>query len=323
MLNIFGKFTWLLHAEHGADDGLSGFLEQKLGGFGRFLDEVILDGFIDTLKLVLFLFLTYLFMEFIEHKASDKLDRLMKKGGSLGPAVGGLLGAVPQCGFSAAAANLYTGHVITLGTLIAVFLSTSDEMLPILIAGEIEITAVLLIIIYKCAVGALVGFAIDFAVKLMNRPREEINIDEICDNDNCHCERGILYSALHHTLTTSVFVLIITVSINALFFFLGDEGIGDIVINIPVISHLICAVIGLIPNCAASVALTKFAMAGIITSGAMMSGLFSGAGVGVLILFKMNKRLKENIIIVTLLVAVGVIFGLVADLIPALSLVGH
>ncbi len=310
----------LLHAEHGIHEGVADFLSDKLGRFGEFIDEVILHGLQDTLSLVLFLFLTYLLMEFIEHKASDKANDIMKRAGKFGPLLGGLFGALPQCGFSAAASNLYTARVITLGTLVAVFLSTSDEMLPIMIAGNVKISTILLIILYKIAVGIVIGFAIDAILKLMNRQEDGINIDEICDNDNCHCEKGIVHSALHHTLTTSLFVLLVTFAVNILIFFVGDEGITSMIGNMPVISHLASALIGLIPNCAASVALTRLAMSGIISSGAMMSGLFSGAGVGLLILFKMNKRVKENIIIAALLVAVGVVFGLIADLIPALAL---
>lgn len=300
----------LLHAEAG----------HASHGFLAFLEEVIWHGFLDTLKIVGFLFLTYLLMEFIEHKAEDKTETLIRRAGVLGPLAGGALGAVPQCGFSAVAANLYTGRVITVGTLIAVFLSTSDEMLPIMIAGNIKISKVLLIIAYKCVVGIAVGFAVDFILKLIKTPEEDINIDEICDNDNCHCERGIVHSAIHHTVTTSLFVLIVTLVINAFVFFLGEDFLSGMT-DIPVLSHLLCAIVGLIPNCATSVALTKLAMSGVISSGAMMSGLFSGAGVGLLVLFKVNKRERENPIIVAMLVAVGLIFGLLADVIPFLSIV--
>jgi hypothetical protein len=310
----------LLHAEHGSHGSLADLLSQKLGRFGEFIDEVIFHGFIDTLKLVLFLFLTYLLMEFIEHKASDKLKSLVTSGGRFGPALGGLFGAVPQCGFSAAAANLYTGRVITLGTLVAVFLSTSDEMLPILLAGNMKIGTVLLIILYKTVVGILVGFVIDFAMKLMRRGEEEINIDEICDADDCHCERGILPSALHHTVSVSLFIFIVTVCVNALLFFVGDEALSGSLLSLPVVSHILAGLVGLIPNCASSVALTRLAMSGVIPTGAMMSGLFAGAGVGLLILFRMNRRPKENITITVLLLIVGVLFGLLADLI-GLSLV--
>ena len=305
----------LLHADHTSHEGVFHFLTERLGGFGHFLDEVVWHGFLDTVKLVLFLFLTYLLMEFIEHKASSKVRALMTKAGDYGPALGGLLGAVPQCGFSAAAANLYTARVITLGTLIAVFLSTSDEMLPIMIAGNIGINKVLLIILYKCAVGIVIGFAIDLAMRLMKVEKEEINIDEICDNDGCKCEDGILKSALHHTLSVSLFIFAVTLAVNTLVFFVGYDALSSSLFALPVISHLMCALVGLIPNCASSVALTGLAMSGVISVGAMMAGLFSGAGVGVLVLLRMNKRMKENLIIIGILVAVGTVFGLLSDLI--------
>ena len=305
----------VLHADYGSHGSLSELLADKLGRFGEFVDEVILHGIIDTLKLVLFLFLTYLLMEYIEHKASDKVKGAMTRAGKLGPVIGGIFGAVPQCGFSAAAANLYTGRVITLGTLLAVFLATSDEMLPMLVAGNMKIGNVLTIILYKTAVGIAMGFAVDLVLKLMKRENEEINIDEICDNDNCHCENGIVASAIHHTLNVSLFVLLVSFLVNTVTFFALEEVLSGSVFALPVVSHILSALIGLIPNCAVSVALTRFAMSGVISAGAMMSGLFAGAGVGVLILFRMNRRPKENAMIVALLLIIGVVFGLLADLI--------
>ena len=301
----------LLHVDHTSHASIF----ERLGGFGRFLDEVVWHGFIDTLKLVLMLFLTYLLMEFIEHKASDKARHIMTKAGDFGPAIGGVFGAVPQCGFSAAAANLYTGRVITIGTLVAVFLATSDEMLPIMLAGNIKISKVLLIILYKTAVGIAIGFAIDLVFKILKIKRRDINIDEICENDECHCERGIVFSAIHHTLSVSLFIFAVTVAINAAMFFIGYESLSSSVLSLPVISHVICAIVGLVPNCASSVALTRLAMQGVISAGAMMSGLFAGAGVGLLVLFRMNRHVKENVIVVALLVGIGLVFGLLADLV--------
>lgn len=282
--------------------------------------SIILEGLIDTLKLVPFLFLTYLLMEFIEHKASAGTQKFMNRAGSLGPLVGGALGAVPQCGFSAAASNLYAGRVITLGTLVAVFLSTSDEMLPILISGDMPTRGIVFILVYKALVGVAVGFGVDGVMRIMKREQADINIDEICDNDNCHCERGIFYSALHHTLTITLFVFIVTLAINALVFFVGEENLGAVMYDKPFVSHLIAAVFGLIPNCAASVVLATLCSEGLITAGTMLAGLFSGAGVGVLVLFRMNKRVRENLAVVGILVAVGVVFGLFADLIVPESL---
>ncbi len=279
------------------------------------LREILLHGVLDTLKIVPFLFLTYLLMEFIEHKAGDKAESFMKRAGIFAPAVGGALGAVPQCGFSAAASNLFAGRIISLGTVVAVFLSTSDEMLPILISGSVPFVTALLVVLYKALVGIMVGLLVDLVLRAMKKPAEAINIDAICDEDNCHCERGIWYSALHHTLTISLFVLLVTIGINALVFFVGEETLGSVMHGIPVLSHIIAAVFGLIPNCAASVVLATLCTEGLITAGTMMSGLFSGAGVGLLVLFRVNKHPKENFLIVGIILATGVIFGLLGDLI--------
>ena len=314
-INGFGA----LHASHSHHGGITEWLAERFGRVGEFLDEVILHGLIDTVKVVALLFLTYLLMEFIEHKASDKLNKLMRDSGKYGPAVSSVLGAVPQCGFSAAVANLYTGRVVTVGTLVAAFVSTSDEMLPILISNEVGITPILTIIVYKIVVGMAAGFALDALMRKYGKV-DDVNIDAICESDNCHCENGIFSSALHHTLTVGSFVLAITIMINALLFFVNDEVLYSSVLSIPFVSHVICALLGLIPNCAVSVALTKLCASGIISSGAMISGLCSGAGVGALVLFRMNKNKKQNLKILALLFALGLIFGLIAELLPFLSI---
>ena len=289
-------------------------------GWVAFLDEVLLHGFLDTIKLLPLLFLTYLLMEFLEHKASERTEKFLERSGTFAPAVGATVGLIPQCGFSASAANLYTGKVISLGTLIAVFLSTSDEMLPILISGSISLTTIVYILLYKLAVALLVGFAIELTFRIFGIKREPINIDEICDEDNCHCERGIFYSALHHTLTISLFVFAVTLIINSAIFFIGEERIGAVVGTVPVLSHFLASIIGLVPNCAASVVLATFAKEGIITVGAMLAGLFSGAGIGLLVLFRLNKNLRQNLLVVLILVLSGTVFGFIADFIPFLSL---
>ncbi len=278
-----------------------------------FLREVLLDGFLDTLKLIPFLFLTYLLMEFIEHKASDKALGFMKKSGNLGPLIGGAFGIAPQCAFSAVASNLYTGRVITLGTMLAVFLSTSDEMLPILIAGSAQPKSILIILLYKAAVAVAMGFTVDILIRLFCGGKKEINIDEICENDNCHCEKGILYSAIHHTVTISIFVFIITLLLNTVIFFIGTERLSHLGEAAPVLSHLIFAFLGLIPSCATSVAIATLGMREIISAGAMLSGLFTSAGVGTLILWRLNSNKKENLIIMLVLAAIGFTFGLLAD----------
>ena len=284
-------------------------------GAGGFFAEVFLHGFLDTLKIIPFLFITYLLMELIEHKASDKTRAFMEKSGPLGPLAGGILGVIPQCGFSTVGANFYTGKVITLGTLIAVFLSTSDEMLPIMISGKISAASIFTVLGYKAAVAIAVGFLIDLVLKLTKKSERHINIDEICTDENCHCEKGILPSALYHTLTIGGFIILVTIVINILVYFVGSEKIASVLYDKPVISHLIASVIGLIPNCAVSVALTDFCIEGFITGGTMLSGLFSGSGVGLLVLFKVNRNIKNNLLILGILILSGSLFGLLFDLI--------
>jgi len=294
----------LLHAHHSGDISLASFLS-----------EVLLDGFLDTLKIIPFLFLTYLLMEYIEHKASEKTLAFMKKSGALGPLVGGALGAVPQCAFSAVASNLYTGKVITLGTLIAVFLSTSDEMLPILISANADVGKIFLILGYKAAVAIVMGFIIDILMRFFFKKNSEIDIDRICENDNCHCERGIIYSSIHHTVTITVFIFAVTLLVNSLIFFIGTDRLAELGASAFGLSHLVFALLGLIPGCATSVAISTLGLRGIISTGSMLAGLFPNAGVGIIILFRLNKNKKENLIILLTLVVIGFLFGILADVI--------
>ena len=299
-----GKAMFLLHAHTSTEIS-----------FGSFMKEVVLDGFLDTLKILPFLFLTYLFMEFIEHRASEKTLSFMKKSGSLGPLVGGTLGLLPQCAFSAVASNLYTGRVVTLGTLVAVFLSTSDEMLPLLIGEGVKAKSILLIILYKGLVAIAMGFTIDILMRLCGKKKAAINIDEICENDNCHCEKGIFHSAIHHTVTISILIFAVTLVMNSLVFFVGNERLSALGSAIFGISHLIFALLGLIPGCATSVAISSLGIHGVISTGAMLAGLFPNAGVGMIILFKFNTSKKENFMIMGILVIIGFVFGMLADLI--------
>lgn len=279
----------------------------------EFLHEVVLDGLLDTAKLLPFLFLTYLAMEFLEHKAEGKALRFLEKSGRFGPLLGALVGTVPQCGFSAAAANLYAGRIITLGTLLAVFLSTSDEMLPLLIAGNVKMTSVLLILGVKIVVGIAVGMLVDLVLRLRHK-EESVHIDTLCEQDHCHCENGIFRSALHHTVHITLFILLVTLFVNAVVFFVGEDTVASLFYDRPVVGHILSALVGLIPNCAASVALTGFYLNGFTTAGAMLAGLLPGAGVGLLVLFRVNRPMKENFLILLLLFVVGVLAGLAVDL---------
>lgn len=278
-----------------------------------YLEEVLLHSLTDTLRILPFLFLTYVLMELLEHRASDKMRRAIEKCGPLAPLAGGALGMVPQCGFSSAAASLYAGRTISLGTLVAVFLSTSDEMLPILISGRAKPAAILTLVLSKALIGIAVGFLVN-AVMQLKRGKGTAHIHELCEAEGCHCERGILLSALYHTLTIAGFLFLATLAIDSLVFLIGEESIKAWLFDIPVLSQLFCAVLGLIPSCAISVVLTELYLEGLLSAGALLAGLLPGAGVGTLVLLRTNKNAKENACILALLVAVGFVFGLLFDL---------
>ena len=291
--------------------------------------EIIEDTLIDAIKLLPFLFITYLIMEYIEHKMGHKTKHAIKKSGKWGPIIGSILGAFPQCGFSVSATNLYAGRVITLGTLIAVYLSTSDEMLPIFISEAVSPIIILKILGVKLIIGIIAGTLIDVIAHIIRNnvlnkkqstnntvENEEDEIGHICEEDHCHCnESGILKSAIHHTLSILMFIIIITFIINTAVHFVGEETIASWILNRPVIGPLIASLIGLIPNCAASVIITNMYLDKVISLGSMISGLLTGAGVGLAVLFKTNNKIKENIRILILLYAIGVISGIIIDLI--------
>lgn len=275
------------------------------------MEHIILHTIEDSIKLVPFLFITYLVMEYLEHKTGNGTNRLVKKAGRLGPVIGSLAGALPQCGFSAAASNLYAGRVITMGTLIAIFLSTSDEMLPILISEKVGMDVILKLLGIKVVIGMLAGFVIDLC---FHQEHDHDHIHKLCEEEHCHCERGIFRSAVSHTLQITLFILIITFILNLVLHSGGEEVLAEVLLNRPVIGPLIAGIVGMIPNCAASVVITQLYLEGAMGLGAMMSGLLVGAGVGILVLCRVNHNKKENIKIIGLLYAIGVLAGIVLEL---------
>lgn len=280
------------------------------------IKEILIDTLIDSIKLLPFLFFTYLFMEYIEHKMNHKSKKAIQKSGKFGPFWGSLLGIFPQCGFSVSATNLYAGRVITLGTLIAVYLSTSDEMLPIFISEAVSPVVILKILAIKLVIGIIAGFIIDFVINVLskNKREEKENIEQVCEEEHCHCnENGFLKSSIHHTLNIFIYVIIISFIINSIVNFIGEESISNLLLNKPIIGPLVSALIGLIPNCAASVIITNMYLQQIISFGSMMAGLLTGAGIGLAVLFKTNNKFKENIKIVLLLYFIGFITGIILD----------
>lgn len=286
------------------------------------LVEGVTDAVLDSVKILPFLFLTYLVMEYVEHNMGERSKDVIRRSGKLGPLLGAVCGAFPQCGFSAAASNLYAGRIITIGTLVAIYLSTSDEMLPILISEQVPILAIVQIIGIKVLIGMIAGFVIDFFwgrnMKMRANPEkplanEKFQIVELCENEKCKCSDGIWRSALKHTLHIFLFLLLTTVVLNVAIGLIGEDNIANFILNKPVLGLLLSGLIGLIPNCAASVIITTLYLEGMMSFGAMMSGLLVGAGVGILVLCKVNKDIKDNFKIIGLLYLSGIIAGFVLE----------
>lgn len=274
--------------------------------------DIILDTLIDSIKLLPFLFVTYLILEYLEHKTGGKAQNVIKKSGKFGPAIGSLLGIVPQCGFSAAAANFYAGRVISLGTLIAIFLSTSDEMLPILISEAAPISLIGKVLLIKLLIGMVCGFIIDLFSKFNNKEKNiEKEIEHLCEHDHCDCEHGVVKSAIKHSLNIFVFIIIVSFILNLLIHFIGEDTISSIFNSNKILGPILASFVGLIPNCASSVILTQLNLSGVIPLSTMISGLLVNAGLGLLVLFRVNNNIKENILITTLLYIIGVLSGFI------------
>lgn len=277
--------------------------------------DIILDSVLDCLKLIPFLFVTYLIMEWLEHKTTNKTKKTISKADKFGPIIGGLLGIIPQCGFSVSATNLYVGRVISLGTLIAIYLSTSDEMLPIFISESVPAIKIIKILAIKFLVGAIFGIIIDCVLRKTKNNENKQEISKICENEHCHCEHGILHSAIKHTLSISLFILVVNLLLNSALALIGEESLANLLLDKKIFGPVIAGLIGLIPNCAASVIIAELYIKEVINVGTMLTGLLVGAGVGLLVLFRMNKNLKENLKITGLLYTLGVIVGIIFEII--------
>ena len=276
--------------------------------------DCLLDGLLDTLKLLPYLLATFILLEFLEHKLTKKNEKILSKAKKGGPILGGLLGALPQCGFGSMAASLFSSRVITMGTLIAVFLSTSDEMLPVMISEKVNILLVLKIIGFKVLVGITVGFIIDLIYR--KKKEEHEHIHDLCEDEHCDCEHdGILLASIKHTLKIGLFIFIANILINLVIFKVGEDRLGSILLHHNVLTYFLASLVGLIPNCAGSVVITQLYLSKLISVGTMLSGLLTGSGIGILLLFRTNKHLKENLSILGIIYFVGVIVGLIVDLV--------
>ena len=282
----------------------------------HFIFDILVEAGTDTLKLVPFLFLTYVLMEWLEHRTGSRTQAAIRRAGKAGPLLGGVIGVFPQCGFSAAASNLYSGGLITAGTLVAVFLSTSDEMLPIFISEAVPAGTILRILATKVVIGVICGFALDFLYHgILRRQIRYRNIHTMCESEHCKCEEGIFPSALRHTLQITGFIFLITLLLEAVLEGLGEEALSGLLLDQPVIGELIAGLIGLVPNCASSVVITQLYLAQVIGAGPMMAGLLINAGVGILVLCRMNRRrVKQNLGIIAYVYLAGVAWGILIDL---------
>lgn len=281
------------------------------------MKEVILDTIVDSLKLIPFLLIAFLIIELLEHKLNNKTKNILTKSKKIGPIIGSLLGVIPQCGFSVMATNLYITRIITLGTLISIYLSTSDEMLIIMISEKVEISLILKILLIKIFFGIVYGLIID---KIINKKKKDKETNyELCDKEHCDCNHSILLSAIKHTLHITLFIFIITLIINTIFTLLGDNYLSKILLNNSILSPFITSLIGLIPNCAASVILTELYLNSTISLGALIGGLLTSSGSSLLVLIKNNKNQKENLSIILLLYALGVLSGIIIELISLIK----
>ncbi len=271
--------------------------------------DILKDTLLDTIKLIPFLFVAFLIIELIEHKMSDKNEKILKKAGRFGPVLGGVLGAIPQCGFSVLASNLYVTRIISLGTLISIYLSTSDEMLPILLSNGTAISKVIIILLIKVIIGIICGFLIDLFIR-----KNEHEDYHICEDEKCECEESIIKSSIIHTSKTLIFIFLVTLILNTLFSFVNEEFIGSIFLKGNVLAPIISSLIGLIPNCASSIIITELYLNNVITLGTCIGGLLTGSGIGILVLFKTNKNVGENIKILLLIYFIGVIVGSIINI---------
>lgn len=334
-----------------------------------FLDA-LLDACLDTLKVFPFLLVTYLFMEWLEHGAGKKFERAIAKGGRVGPLIGALLGVIPQCGFSGAAATLYAGRVVTLGTLIAVFASTSDEMIPIMLSEAAPPALIGGILLVKVITGIVCGLALDFVLTKTGRLHTGLSslkrhqghgdndIHELCEEEGCECSdedseayqpgrtdpadgslqpgrtdpaaeealsahnhghshghhHGIFVPALKHSVNVTIFIFVVTLGINLLAE-AGLEGALASVTQAPFLSPIVMALFGFIPNCAVSVGMTQLYLEGVMSGGALVSGLTVNAGIGLIVLFRTNRDFNENLRIMAVMLAVGVLAGWVIQLV--------
>lgn len=274
-----------------------------------------LDALIDSLKMIPFLYLIYLLIEFLEHKAGNRFPKLIGKTKGVGPLAGAFIGAVPQCGLAAASASLYSGKVITLGTLVAVFLSSSDEMLPILISEAVPVLRILKIVGLKILIALVSGYLVDlvFRKKAVVDVEARNEAEDAFGSFHCHC--NLFLSALRHTAEIFLYVFVFSFFLNVIIGLVGEDRLAGLLNSLPVVGEMIAALVGLIPNCASSVIITQLYIDGIIGAGPLFAGLLVNAGVGTLVLFRTNRNIRTSSAILALLYGIGLFWGVMISLV--------
>ncbi len=277
--------------------------------------EVLTDTVLDLIKLLPFLFVTYLFMEFLEHKTKRNRMQFISFCRKFGPIAGAFAGIFPQCGFSASAAGLYSGGILSMGTLVAVFLSTSDEMIPILISHLTPISQIFKILGLKLVCATVAGFVLDLCLKGIKKQKIQKSIETLCDKQHCDChKKGVFTSALRHTLEIILFVGAFSLLLNVGILLIGEETLSSFLTSSAVLGPLISCLVGLIPNCASSVLITQLWLKGVFSTGSLVGGLLTGSGIGILVLFKTNRPTRENFFVLGYVYLAGALCGIALDL---------
>lgn len=281
--------------------------------------DILIDTFLDTLKMLPFLLVAYFVIELIERKGSDKLASILSGGGYFGFATGAILGLVPQCGFSGMAANFYSAGVITIGTLISVFISTSDEAIPLLLAMPDNWKSLVTLLVLKLVFAILFGFITDFVIKRFipatYRGGYKGDIHDIDCHDH-HEEEGLFIATLRHTGIIAIYIFVTLLLVNLITSWIGDERLTSIIDNAGSLQIFVAGLIGMIPNCGSSVLLTQMYANGHLSFAAMFAGLCSGSGIGTLVLIQTEKNKRRAASILALIYIYGIVAGLMVSLLP-------
>lgn len=301
----------------------------------EFVLDVVIDALKDTAELIPFLFATYVVISLLDLFASDKTTAAIQRAGHAGPLIGGVLGVVPQCGFSAMGASLYADRIVSLGTFVAVILSTSDEMLPLLLVEHVEVGLLARILVTKAVLGVILGFATDLVLRsVLGRTSlagvDESDAGEEQDEDaefdpgaySCDCGCGepltrgqtawwVVVNSAYRTFQVVVFIFVVSVLLNALIALVGEDALASFLSGNAVVATLVSGLVGLVPNCAASVVLTQLYIDGVLGFAPMIAGTLVAGGAGYLVLFRMNGNMRENAAIVGIVYALGVCAGLI------------